>query len=123
MRIMPIVDICLCTRYMPGFSLHMSRVAHAKFPASTSFSLHLMLFPEKQLAGRSRQQGGESEQLGGGGGQQDSGGGGGGNNQQQENTSTWVHEIFQAVVTRELKCLNCEAVSTLVVAVIFIYLT
>lgn len=64
---------------------------------------------EKQLAGRSRQQSGESEQHGGGGGQQQDGGGGG-NNQQQENTGTWVHEIFQAVVTRELKCLNCEAV-------------
>ncbi|KAG7169944.1 Ubiquitin carboxyl-terminal hydrolase 12-like, partial [Homarus americanus] len=49
----------------------------------------------------------ESDQQAGLGGQQDSGGGGG-NNQQQDNT--WVHEIFQAVVTRELKCLNCEAV-------------
>lgn len=65
--------------------------------------------PEKQLAGRSRQQGGDCDQQGGIGGQQDSGGGGGNNHQQQE--STWVHEIFQAVVTRELKCLNCEAVS------------
>ena len=34
---------------------------------------------------------------------------GDGNQSQQE--VTWVHDIFQAVVTRELKCLNCEAVS------------
>lgn len=68
-----------------------------------------LFFPEKQQAGRNRQQGVESDQQGGVGGQQDSGGGG--NNQQQDNT--WVHEIFQAVVTRELKCLNCEAVSPL----------
>lgn len=31
-----------------------------------------------------------------------------GSDRQQENT--WVHEIFQAVVTRELRCLNCESV-------------
>ncbi|KAL7647454.1 UNVERIFIED_CONTAM: hypothetical protein RMT77_001050 [Armadillidium vulgare] len=33
-----------------------------------------------------------------------------GNGNQQHQETTWVHEIFQAVVTRELKCLNCEAV-------------
>ena len=39
------------------------------------------------------------------------------NSQQQQNNcndnkqdNTWVHEIFQAVVTRELRCLNCESV-------------
>ncbi|XP_018008461.1 ubiquitin carboxyl-terminal hydrolase 46 [Hyalella azteca] len=31
-----------------------------------------------------------------------------GTDRQQENT--WVHEIFQAIVTRELRCLNCESV-------------
>lgn len=69
-------------------------------------------FTEKQLSGgRNRTQG--DGDIQGGGGQQDSGGGGGGgvsHLQQQDNT--WVHEIFQAVVTRELKCLNCEAVSS-----------
>ncbi|KAG0714353.1 Ubiquitin carboxyl-terminal hydrolase 46 [Chionoecetes opilio] len=30
--------------------------------------------------------------------------------QQHHQENTWVHEIFQAVVTRELRCLNCEAV-------------
>ncbi|XP_050689709.1 ubiquitin carboxyl-terminal hydrolase 46-like [Eriocheir sinensis] len=73
--------------------------------------------PEKQLAGRAsgRPGGGDGEQQAGGGGQQDSGGGGGNTQQQQQHQqqqqeNTWVHEIFQAVVTRELRCLNCEAV-------------
>ncbi|CAG0914873.1 unnamed protein product [Notodromas monacha] len=30
----------------------------------------------------------------------------------QDNRSTWVHEIFQGVLTSETKCLNCETVSS-----------
>uniref|UniRef100_U5EY40 ubiquitinyl hydrolase 1 n=1 Tax=Corethrella appendiculata TaxID=1370023 RepID=U5EY40_9DIPT len=32
--------------------------------------------------------------------------------QQQTNDPTWVHEIFQGILTSETKCLNCETVSS-----------
>ena len=40
-------------------------------------------------------------------------------NDQKQQQHTWVHDIFQAIVTRELKCLNCEAVSFLFLLVIY----
>lgn len=53
-----------------------------------------------------RQQNGKLVQNGGGGvGGSDEGEGG------KETQQTWVHEIFQGTLTNETRCLNCEAVS------------
>lgn len=72
---------------------------------------------EKQQAGRNRQQSPQIispnldnlEQLSPD--QQNAlNGSGDTNNVDKQPDTTWVHEIFQAIVTRELRCLNCESI-------------
>lgn len=37
--------------------------------------------------------------------------------------ATWVHEIFQGILTSETRCLNCETVSCYTYSIIFFLIT